>query len=150
MFLNQLGNLEKKWQYHELNNFAMKECILFCCLLVSWPAVLVASSPGPTSRMGWVWGRGYQSDGLGLGMRLTIIIDPWWLKVGSSCFHWHHDPVIATREVEGNYKQIAREVAGQQLDYNTLLCQALAGAALWTQGKSNLQSLTHTTTPMIT
>ena len=24
----QLGNLERKWQHHEQNNFVMKECIL--------------------------------------------------------------------------------------------------------------------------
>ena len=28
-FFLQLGNLEKKWQHHEQNNFVMKECILF-------------------------------------------------------------------------------------------------------------------------
>lgn len=38
--------------------------------------------------------------------------------------------VIATREVEGNYKQVAQEVCSLQLDYNALLCQALAGATL--------------------
>ena len=25
----QLGNLERKWQHHEQNNFVMKECILY-------------------------------------------------------------------------------------------------------------------------
>lgn len=28
-FCNQLGNMERKWQHHEQNNFVMKECILF-------------------------------------------------------------------------------------------------------------------------
>ena len=28
----QLGNLERKWQHHEQNNFAMKECILIAQL----------------------------------------------------------------------------------------------------------------------
>ena len=28
----QLGNLERKWQHHEQNNFAMKECILIALL----------------------------------------------------------------------------------------------------------------------
>jgi len=28
-FIFQLGNLEKKWQHHEQNNFVLKECILW-------------------------------------------------------------------------------------------------------------------------
>ena len=31
-FTFQLGNLERKWQHHEQNNFVMKECILFCVI----------------------------------------------------------------------------------------------------------------------
>ena len=30
----QLGNLQKKWQHHEQNNFVMKECIRFSKLML--------------------------------------------------------------------------------------------------------------------
>ena len=30
----QLGNLERKWQHHEQNNFVMKECILIFAICI--------------------------------------------------------------------------------------------------------------------
>ena len=36
---------------------------------------------------------------------------------------------IATRQTEGNYQQVAAEVASIMEDYNTLLCQSLSGVA---------------------
>ena len=33
-FSFQLGNLERKWQHHEQNNFVMKECILYILRLI--------------------------------------------------------------------------------------------------------------------
>ena len=43
----QLGNLERKWQHHELNNFVMKECIL----LPQWWSILILSG-SPTTSLG--------------------------------------------------------------------------------------------------
>ena len=36
-------------------------------------------------------------------------------------------PVIANRQAEGNYQQIAQEVKERLADYNALLCQTLTG-----------------------
>ena len=36
-------------------------------------------------------------------------------------------PDIAAHQAEGNYQQVAAEVASIMEDYNTLLCQSLSG-----------------------
>jgi len=36
---SQLGNLERKWQHHEQNNFVMRDCILYTLHFIT--------SPGP-------------------------------------------------------------------------------------------------------
>ena len=38
--------------------------------------------------------------------------------------------VIATRQTEGNYQQVAKDVATLMKDYNTLLCQSMSGVTV--------------------
>jgi hypothetical protein len=38
--------------------------------------------------------------------------------------------VIATRQTEGNYQPVAKDVSALVKDYNTLLCQSLSGVTV--------------------
>lgn len=38
--------------------------------------------------------------------------------------------VIATRQMEGNYQPVAKDVSALVKDYNTLLCQSLSGVTV--------------------
>ena len=80
----QLGNLERKWQHHEQNNFVMKECIL-CSLLfaehyfhLAWLECILLINPlGPNSDS--IWGGGGGEAGLVIGLqpfkKIIIIIE---------------------------------------------------------------------------
>ena len=48
-------------------------------------------------------------------------------KILPSVFIDNTVSVIATRQMEGNYQQVASEVDSLIKDYNSLLCQSLSG-----------------------
>ena len=48
-------------------------------------------------------------------------------KILPSVFLDNTVSVIATRQMEGNYQQVASEVDSLIKDYNSLLCQSLSG-----------------------
>lgn len=54
----QLGNLERKWQHHEQNNFVMKECILlqlFLFLPSNYWITIVTFQTVNIARATWGW-----------------------------------------------------------------------------------------------
>ncbi|EDO34892.1 predicted protein [Nematostella vectensis] len=48
---SQLGNLERKWQHHEQNNFVMKDCILVTLIVTDRTISLIATLVEPTSKL---------------------------------------------------------------------------------------------------
>lgn len=99
----QLGNLEKKWQHHEQNNFVMKECILYF-LKTSMMIVHVSCSYSTARKL------------------MKTIIFLFWYVFALTLL-----PVINTKTMECDYRAISKRVSSVISDFNTILQKQMAG-----------------------